>query len=140
MVGRLSKILKVLNIGIQTAQSILGRNINLNSKITEGQFHILESHVRNQYFKPKAGATKHISPPKEYIQGVPEEIYSKSTQNKQHNKARKKMKNLKLGSIAPKASTPKKRNAKYSDAYSLQLMKNNLAKKYEGYVYGLSDW
>lgn len=140
MEGRLSKILKLLNIGIQTAQSILGRSINLNSKITEGQFRILESHVRNMSHKHNAGATKHISPPKEYLQGVPEEIYAKSAQNKQHNKARRKMKKLKLGNIAPKASTPKKRNAKYSDAYSLQLMKNNLAKKYEGYVYGLSDW
>ena len=36
MVGRLSKILKELNIGIQTARSILGRNITLNSKITHG--------------------------------------------------------------------------------------------------------
>ena len=140
MAGRLSKILKELNIGIRTAQSILGRNINLNSKITEGQFCVLKNHVRNLSNKHNTGVTKHISPPKEYLQGVPEEIYSKSTQNKQHNKARKKMKNLKLGSIAPKSSTPKKRNAKYSDAYSLQLMKNNLAKKYEGYVYGLSDW
>ena len=38
---RLSKILKELNIGLKTARSILGRNLTLNSKISDGQFYIL---------------------------------------------------------------------------------------------------
>ncbi len=140
MVGRLSKILKELNIGLQTARSILGRNMNLNSKITDVQFRILDNYVRNLSFKHKASTTKPISPPTEYLHGVPEEIYAKSAQEKKRVKAKKKLKKLTLGNIATKASAPKKAGAKYSDAYSLQLMKNSLAKKYEGYIYGLSDW
>lgn len=140
MVVRLNKILNELNIGIQTAQSILGRNITLNSKITDGQFRMLQNYVRNLSFKHKANAPKPISPPKEYLNGVPEEIYAKTAQDKQHNKPKKKLKKLKLGSITPKASKSKKGSAKYSDPYKLQLMKSNLAKKYEGYIYGLSDW
>ena len=137
MVVRLSKILKMLNIGIQTAQSILGKNVTLNSKITEGQFRVLENSVRNLSFKHKAGPTKPISPPKEYLQGVPEEIYVKSVQNKKHNKVKKKRK---LGILAPKVSKSKKGSAKYSDPDRLQVMKDSLARKYEGYIYGLSDW
>ena len=140
MVGRLSKILKELNIGLQTARLVLGKNMTLNSKITEGQFRSLKNCVSNLYFKHKASATKPTSAPSEYSHGVPEEIYAKSVQKKQRNKARKKPKSLKLGNIAPKASTSKKGSAKYSDAYSLQLMKDSLARKYEGYDYGLSDW
>ena len=137
MVGRLSKILKELNIGMQTAQSILGRNITLNSKITLGQLRALENYVRNLSFKQKATPTTPTSPPNEYLQGVPEEIYAKSVQDKKHNKVKKK---LKLGTIAPKATRAKKGSAKYSDPHKLQIMKASLARKYEGYIYGLSDW
>jgi hypothetical protein len=83
MVGRLSKILKELNIGLQTARSILGRNMTLNSKISEVQFRILNNYVSNLSLKHKASSTKPISSPTEYMHGVPEEIYGKSTQNKQ---------------------------------------------------------
>lgn len=137
MEGRLSKILKLLNIGLQTAQSILGKKINLNSKITEGQFRALENHVHNLSLKHKTSTSKPISAPTEFLRGVPEEIYTKSAQEIKRNKAKKKRK---LGKTTPKASTPQKGRAKFSDAYSLQLMKNNLAKKFEGYIYGLSDW
>ena len=137
MVGRLSKILKELNIGMQTAQSILGRNITLNSKITLGQLRALENYIRNLSFQNIARPTNPLSPPKEYLQGVPEEIYAKSVQDKKHNKVKKK---LKLGTIAPKASRSKKGSAKYSDPHNLQMMKEGLARKYEGYIYGLSDW
>ena len=134
---RLSKILKELNIGLKTARSILGRNMTLNSKISDGQFYILDKYVRNLPLKNKASAINHISPPAEYMQGVPEEVYAKSVQDKKRNKVKKK---LKLGNIAPKASTSKKGSAKYSDPYKLQLLKSNLARKFEGYIYGLSDW
>ena len=137
MIGRLSKILKELNIGMQTAQSILGRNITLNSKITLGQLRALENYVRNLSIKHKASAPKPITPPKEYLDGVPEEIYTKSAQVKKQNKIKKK---VKLGTIAPKASRSKKGSAKYSDPHKLQMMKEGLARKYEGYIYGLSDW
>ena len=137
MVGRLSKILKELNIGMQTAQSILGRNITLNSKITLGQLRALENYVRNLSFKQKVTPTIPTSPPNEYLQGVPEEIYAKSVQEQKQNKVKKK---LKLGTIAPKASRSKKGSAKYSDPHKLQMMKEGLARKYEGYIYGLSDW
>lgn len=140
MVGRLSKILKELNIGLQTARSFLGNNMTLNSKITEGQLRHLKNCVHNMTLKPKTSTTKPISAPSEYSHGVPEEIYAKSVQSKKHNKARKKLKKLKLGNIAPIVSTTKKGSAKYSDPYKLQLMKNSLARKYEGYEYGLSDW
>lgn len=136
MVGRLSKILNELNIGLQTARSILGKNMTLNSKITEGQFRILDNYVRNL---PKniVSASKPISPPSEFIHGVPEEIYDMPAPDKKNSKTKKK---LKLGNKAKKGSTPKRGSAKYSDPYKLQLMKNILAKKYEGYDYGLSDW
>ena len=137
MVGRLSKILKELNIGLQTARSFLGNNMTLNSKITEGQLRHLKNCVHNLTLKRKTSTTKPISAPSEYSHGVPEEIYAKSAQGKKRNKAKKKQK---LGIIAPKASLSKKGSAKYSDPYKLQLMKNHLAQKYEGYVYGLSDW
>lgn len=137
MIRRLSKILNELNIGLQTARLILGRNITLNSKISDGQLHLLENYVRNLSFKYKVSTTKSISASTDYLHGVPEEIYAKSAQGKKRNKVKKKRK---LGIIAPKASTSKKGSAKYSDAYNLQLMKNSLAKKYEGYEYGLSDW
>lgn len=135
MVGRLSKILNKLNIGLQTARSILGRNMTLNSKITEVQFRILANYASN--LKVNTSTPKQISAPSEYLHGVPEEIYAESAQQKKRNKAKKKRK---LGIITTKTSTSKKGSAKYSDAYSLQLMKNSLAKKFEGYVYGLSDW
>lgn len=135
MVGRLSIILKELNIGIQTAQSILGRNITLNSKITHAQFLVLKNYISN--LKEKVSAPKPVRAPSEYLNGVPEEVYAKSVQVKRSNKARKK---LKLGAITPKASTSKKGSAKYSDPYKLKLLKSNLARKFEGYIYGLSDW
>jgi hypothetical protein len=69
------------------------------------------------------------------MHGVPEEIYGKSVQGKKHKKAGKK---LKLDIIGPKASRSKKGSAKYSDPYKLQLLKSSLARKYEGYVYGLT--
>ena len=135
MVGRLSKILKELNIGLQTARSILGRNMTLNSRISDGQIRVLMNYVSN--LKHNVSASKLVSAPSEYLNGVPEEVYAKSVQVKGSNKARKK---LKLGAITPKASTSKKGSAKYSDPYKLQLLKNNLAKKFEGYIYGISDW
>jgi hypothetical protein len=137
MVGRLSKILKELNIGLQTARSFLGNNMTLNSKITEGQLRHLKNCVHNLTLKPQASTTKPISAPSDYSHGVPEQIYDKSAQEIGGNKTKKKRKSGKNG---PKASAPKRVSAKYSDAYSLQLMKNSLARKYEGYDYGLSDW
>lgn len=137
MVGRLSKILNELNIGLQTARSILGRNITLNSKITEGQFLTLVNYVRNLTHNHKANTTTQVPPPSEYMHGVPEDVYEKSAQDKKRHKVKKK---LKLGIIAPKASKSKKGSAKYSDPYKLQQLKHNLAKKFEGYIYGLSDW
>ena len=137
MIGRLSKILRELNITLKTARSVLGRNMTLNSKITEGQFHILDNYVRNLSIKHQVSTIPHISPSTEYMHGVPEEVYAKSTQEIKHNKIKKK---LNLGNIAPKANAPKKSSPQYSDAYSLQLMKDDLAKKYEGYDHGLSDW
>ena len=98
MVGRLSKILKELNIGIQTARSLLGRNITLNSKITHGQFHVLKNYISN--LKETVSAPKPVRAPSEYLNGVPEEVYAKSVQVKRSNKARKK---LKLGAITPKS-------------------------------------
>ena len=92
MVERMSKILKKLNIGLQTARSILGRNITLNSKITDGQFRVLENYVHNMSFKHKADATNHISAPTEYLHGVPEEIFAKSVPENKRNKAKKKRK------------------------------------------------
>ena len=133
--GRLSKILNELNIGLQTARSILGKNITLNSKITYSQLRILKNYVSN--LKHKVSAPKPVSGPSEYLNGVPEDVYAKSVQVKRSNKAKKK---LKLGAITPKASPSKKGSAKYSDPYKLQQLKNNLAKKFEGYIYGLSDW
>lgn len=135
MVGRLSIILKELNIGIQTARSILGRNISLNSRITHGQFLVLRNYISN--LAQKVSAPKPVSPPTEYLNGVPEDVYAKSIHVKKSKKVRVKHK---LGNLVPKASTAKKGSAKYSDPYRLQMMKNHLAKKYEGYVYGLSDW
>ena len=135
MIGRLSKILSKLNIGLQTARSILGKNMTLNSKITEGQFHILENYVRNLTFKHKANTTKPVSTPADSLQGVPEEIYEKSAQEKKRYKAKKKQKKT-----IPTASAAKKGSARYSDSYSLHLLKSNLAKKFAGYIYGLSDW
>lgn len=135
MIERLSKILNRLNIGLQTARSILGRNITLNSKITEGQLRALENHVNNQSFNHKATTSKPFSAPTELLHGVPEDIYAKLPQDKKRNKAKKKQKKN-----IPTGSTPQKVSAKYSDSYSLQLMKNSLAKKYEGYIHGLSDW
>ena len=135
MVGRLGKILKELNIGSQTARSILGRNITLNSKITHEQFLVLRNYISN--LTQKVSAPKPVSPPSEYLSGVPEEVYAKSVQSKTSKKARIKRK---LGNLVPKATKAKKGTAKYSDPYKLQMMKNHLAKKYEGYVYGLSDW
>ena len=135
MVGRLSKILKELNIGIQTARSILGKNISLNSKITHGQFLVLRNYISN--LTQKVSAPKKVSPPSEYLNEVPEDVYTKSVQVKKSKKTRIKQK---LGNIVPKVSTSKKGSAKYSDPYKLQLMKDHLAKKYEGYIYGLSDW
>lgn len=130
--GRLSKILSKLNIGLQTARSILGRNMTLNSKITEGQFRALENYVRNLSFKHKASDKQVVSPPTDYSQGVPEDVYAKSAHEKTRIKAKKK--------VIPTASSSKKGTAKYSDAYSLQMLKSSLAKKFEGYIYGLSDW
>ena len=135
MGGRLNKILNELNIGLQTARSILGRNMTLNSKISDGQIRILKNYVSN--LKHNVSAPKPVSAPSDYLNGVPEEVYAKSVQVKRSNKARKK---LKLGAFTPKASTSKKGSAKYSDPYKLQLLKNNLARKFEGYIYGLSDW
>lgn len=135
MVGRLGKILSELNIGLQTARSILGRNISLNSKITHGQFLTLRNYISN--LAQKVSAPKPASPPSEYLNGVPEEVYAKSVQVKKSKKALIKHK---LGNLIPKASTSKKGSAKYSDPYKLQMLKNHLAKKYEGYEYGLSDW
>lgn len=134
MIGRLGKILTRLNIGLQTARSILGRNMTLNSKITEGQFRILENYAHNLSFKHKTD-TKPVSAPADSLQGVPEEIYAKSAQEEKRHKAKKKQKKA-----IPTASAAKKGSAKYSDSYSLQQLKRNLAKKFEGYVYGLSDW
>lgn len=85
----------------------------------------------------RVSAPKPASPPSEYLNGVPEEVYAKSVQVKKSKKARIKHK---LGNLIPKASTSKKGSAKYSDPYKLQMLKNHLAKKYEGYEYGLSDW
>ena len=135
MLGRLSKILKELNIGLKTARSILGRNITLNSKISDGQFYILKNYVSN--LKHNVSTPKPVSASSEYLNGVPEEVYAKSVQVKRSNKVRKK---LKLGAITPIASPSKKGSAKYSDPYKLQMLKNNLARKFEGYIYGLSDW
>ena len=135
MVGRLGKILKELNIGLQTARSILGMGVSLNSKITHGQFLVLRNYISN--LTQKVSAPKPVSPPSEYINGVPEDVYAKSVQAKTSKKARIKHK---LGNLIPKASKVKKGSAKYSDPYKLQMMKNHLAKKYEGYEYGLSDW
>ena len=135
MIERLSKILRRLNIGLQTARSILGRNLTLNSKITDSQFRILENYVRNLTSKYKAVADKSKSIPVNSLQGVPEEIYAESAQEKSSTRKKKKQKNS-----IPTASSAKKGRAKYSDSYSLQLLKNRLAKKFEGYIYGLSDW
>lgn len=135
MVGRLSKILKELNIGIQTARSILGKNISLNSKITHGQFLVLRNYISN--LTQKVSAPKKVSPPSEYLSGVPEDVYAKSVLTKTSKKTRIKQK---LGDLVPKPPKVKKGTAKYSDPYKLQLMKDHLAKKYEGYIYGLSDW
>jgi hypothetical protein len=135
MGGRLGKILKELNIGLQTARSILGRSVSLNSKITHSQFLVLRNYISN--LTQKVSAPKPASPPSEYLNGVPEEVYAKSVQVKKSKKARIKHK---FGNLVPKASKAKKGSAKYSDPYKLQMMKNQLAKKYEGYEYGLSDW
>ena len=135
MVGRLSKILKELNIGIQTARSILGKNISLNSKITHGQFLVLRNYISN--LTQKVSAPKKVSPPSEYLNGVPEDVYAKSVLTKTSKKTRIKQK---LGNLVPKTPKAKRGTAKYSDPYKLQLMKDHLAKKYEGYIYGLSDW
>ena len=135
MVGRLGKILSELNIGLQTARSILGRNISLNSKITHSQFLVLRNYISN--LTQKVSVPKKVSPPSEYLNGVPEDVYAKTVQAKTSKRARIKHK---LGNLVPKASKAKKGTAKYSDPYKLQMMKNHLAKKYEGYVYGLSDW
>ena len=135
MIGRLSKILSKLNIGLQTARSVLGKNLTLNSKITEGQYRILENYVRNLTFEHKVNTTKSVSAPADSLQGVPEEIYAKSAQEKKRHRAKKKQKNA-----ISTASAAKKGSAKYSDSYSLQQLKRSLAKKFEGYIYGLSDW
>ena len=78
MEGRLGKILKELNIGLQTARAMLGRNITLNSKITEGQYRILFNYIRN-LSNHKESTTKPISPPTEYTQGVPDLFLSHRT-------------------------------------------------------------
>ena len=69
MVGRLSKILKELNIGLQTARSILGRNMTLNSRISDGQIRVLMNYVSN--LKHNVSASKPVSAPSEYLNGVP---------------------------------------------------------------------
>ncbi len=135
MIGRLGKILTILNIGLQTARSILGKNMTLNTKITEGQFRILENYAHNLSLKHKADAKKPVPTPTDYLNGVPEEIYANSTRKDKRDKAKKKRRHT-----IPTASTSKKGSAKYSDSYSLKLLKSNLVKKFEGYVYGLSDW
>ena len=93
MIGRLSKILSKLNIGLQTARSVLGKNLTLNSKITEGQYRILDNYVCNLTFEHKVNTTKSVSAPADSLQGVPEEIYAKSAQEKKRHRAKKKQKN-----------------------------------------------
>jgi hypothetical protein len=113
----------------------LGKNISLNSKITHGQFLGLRNYISN--LTQKVSAPKKVSPPSEYLNGVPEDVYAKSVLTKTSKKTRIKQK---LGNLVPKTSKAKKGTAKYSDPYKLQLMKDHLSKKYEGYIYGLSDW